>query len=179
MLNRLGAKIISTTVNYPNWGQIVVAFSRGDGKPLDIAKPRYTFDEICASKKRFHSSLEMFQAESALVQEHKKGYGFGAAQISRSWITSRAVSRTSNHPGRITRCGKIPLPETALYHRKAHGAVRALRSGDYRPRLGRALVKRTTELGSSRSSCRSASSEVHHRYANRRRNVFYGGRLVG
>lgn len=148
MLNRLGAKIIDTTVNYTNWGQIVVAFSRGDGKPRDIAKPRYTFDEICASKERFHGSLEIFKQSLRVSGKTRKVYGFGAAQnfpildyFAGGFEDFRVI--LDDHPMRQdTFYPRLPYSIEKPMERH-EGCAAAITGPDY----GRALVRRTNELG--------------------------------
>ena len=77
MLKGLGARILKTSVNYTNWGQIVVAFTRGDGKPRLPETRRYSFEQVYESFKRFEDSLVLFKKN---LKQTREVYGLGAAQ---------------------------------------------------------------------------------------------------
>lgn len=148
MLNRLGAKIIDTTVNYTNWGQIVVAFSRGDGKARAVAKPRYGFEEILASKDRFHRSLDIFKQNLRVCGGRRKVYGYGAAQ--NFPILNYFAGGFENFQIILD---DHPLRQDSFYPRlpytiekpveRYEGCAAAITGPDY----GRVLMKRTAELG--------------------------------
>lgn len=75
MLSSIGATIAGSTVNYTNWGQIIVAFKRGGATRLE--KPRYTYEDVWDSFDRFFFSLDLVKKN---LSSDRQICGLGAAQ---------------------------------------------------------------------------------------------------
>ena len=80
MIVRAGGEILGSTVNFSNWGQIIVAFRRAKN-PVDpeLFPSPYSLDQVTESKELFDGHLDSLRRRLDLLT-NKPVVGFGAAQ---------------------------------------------------------------------------------------------------
>lgn len=79
-VERAGGQIIKIGTNFPNWGQIAVAFKKKKSNFKEYKTNKvFGFEEINNSFKTFKLSLDSLKKRLDLIKG-KKVYGFGAAQ---------------------------------------------------------------------------------------------------
>ena len=80
MIVRAGGEVIATTVNFSNWGQIIVAFRRATTSidPENLSSP-YSLAQVQESKELFDGHIDSLRRRLDLLN-NKPTVGFGAAQ---------------------------------------------------------------------------------------------------
>ena len=80
MITRAGGEVISSTVNFSNWGQIIVAFKRASNPvdPESFSSP-YSLSQVQESKDLFDGHIDSLGRRLNLLKQ-KPVVGFGAAQ---------------------------------------------------------------------------------------------------
>jgi|TARA_B100000315_G_scaffold253034_1_gene291049 hypothetical protein len=147
MIVRAGGEVLASSVNFTNWGQIIVAFRRASsGLPQEEIHAPYSLENVLQSKKMFDNNMRLLQERLSLFKG-KAIVGFGAAQnfpVFEYFYDGQLPIDTilDDHPLRQNRCYphlpyRIRIPDETYC-----GSVGVLTGPDY----ARVLVPRMAQL---------------------------------